>query len=117
MVVKKLYGASPIASMSPTLGKNPCVPITELPSPNASPKPTAQYTSEHSANVSTFLPATCAAFFILVMPGLQECKSGLHEHHQHRRHHHPDGVPRDHQIRITHLLLPSLEQQKKPRRL
>ena len=74
MVVKKLYGASPMVSMSPTLGKNPWVPITELPSPNASPKPTAQYTSEHSANVSTFLPATCAAFFILVMPASRNAK-------------------------------------------
>ncbi len=63
-----------MASRSPTLGKNPWVPMIELPSPKASPKPTAQYTSEHSANVRMFLPATCAAFFMRVMPASRNAK-------------------------------------------
>jgi len=40
--VKKLNGVWPIARKSFVDGKKPCVPMIELPSPNASPNPTAQ---------------------------------------------------------------------------
>src|SRR3954452_18862046 len=42
IVVKKEYGAAPTVSNESADGKNPCVPMTALPSPKAMPKPTAQ---------------------------------------------------------------------------
>src|ERR1043166_3504523 len=68
MPVKNEYGAFPIESSSPVDGKKPCVPITLLPSPKAIANPNAQYTSEQTPKIKTFLPAMCAAFFIRVSP-------------------------------------------------
>src|SRR3954447_13473370 len=42
IVEKNEYGALPTDSSASLEGKNPCVPITALPSPKAMPKPTAQ---------------------------------------------------------------------------
>ena len=50
------------------------MPMTALPSPKASPNPTAQYTSEQIPKIRTFLPAMCAAFFILVSPASRNAK-------------------------------------------
>src|SRR5919201_2485985 len=68
MPAKKENGALPTERSSSVDGKKPCVPMIPLPSPNASAKPTAQYTSEQIPKMSTFLPAMCAAFFIRVRP-------------------------------------------------
>src|SRR5919204_2897631 len=74
MPAKKENGALPTERSSSVDGKKPCVPMIPLPSPNASAKPTAQYTSEQIPKISTFLPAMCAAFFIRVRPASRNAK-------------------------------------------
>src|SRR5437763_13451169 len=60
--------------MELTDGKKPSVPMIALPSPKASPKPTAQYTSEQIPKIRTFLPAMWPAFFMRVRPASRNAK-------------------------------------------
>jgi hypothetical protein len=74
MPEKNVNGARPIPSSSSVEGKKPRVPTMPLPSPNAIAKPSAQYTSEQTPKMRTFLPAMCAAFFIRVRPASRNAK-------------------------------------------
>src|SRR3954452_22413306 len=68
------YGFWPTAIISFTDGKKPAVPLNQPPSPNARPKPTAQYSTEQRPKISTFLPAMWPAFFIRVRPASRKAK-------------------------------------------
>src|SRR3954452_24125133 len=68
------YGFWPTAIISFTDGKKPAVPLNQPPSPNARPKPTAQYSTEQRPKISTFLPAMWPAFFIRVSPASRKAK-------------------------------------------
>src|SRR3954447_19540569 len=54
-VVKNSNGAFPTSRSESTDGKNPSVPKTALPLLKAIPNPTAQYTSEQTPKMRTFL--------------------------------------------------------------